>query len=102
METRPDAIKVQKHQIGLVSIKPTEDIEEKDRIVDLGDHHLQCGPRESAYVADQYSFYFITREPCTTLLHPTTSLLAGRPRYHWVDQGDGLEYGYLVDGPKTD
>jgi hypothetical protein len=41
---------------------------------------------------------FITRSIEDTILFPLDHPQSGRPRYRWVRQADGSEWGYLVEG----
>lgn len=45
-------------------------------------------------------WHFITPFPRNgaTIYFPKSHERAGEPRYDWVDQGDGVHYGYLRDG----
>lgn len=44
---------------------------------------------------------FVTRSPHDSYLMPMWHEHAGRERYRWEDEGDGVRYGYLVDGAPT-
>ena len=44
---------------------------------------------------------FVTTSPYDTYLVPPWHRLGGRDRYRWEDQGDGVSYGYLVEGAPT-
>ncbi|MGO9463082.1 MAG: hypothetical protein ACLQIB_04385 [Isosphaeraceae bacterium] len=39
---------------------------------------------------------FVTRDVHDTILFPRGHERDGRPRYNWVPQRNGMEYGYLV------
>jgi hypothetical protein len=41
---------------------------------------------------------FITRDPADTILFPRDHDRCGAPRYRWVNQVDGSQWGYLVEG----
>jgi hypothetical protein len=41
---------------------------------------------------------FVTKDVHDTILFPRGHERDGQPRYHWVLQESGLEYGYLVGG----
>ena len=47
------------------------------------------------YVRHQGHEHFITGQPADTMIRPADELQSGGPRYHWVDRGDGVLYGYL-------
>jgi hypothetical protein len=52
---------------------------------------------ERAWIRQQpHGQLFITRDPADTILFPTDHDLSGRPRYRWVRQPDGSEWGYLL------
>jgi len=38
---------------------------------------------------------FVTKDVHDTILFPTDHERSGRPRYNWVRQENGIEYGYL-------
>lgn len=42
-----------------------------------------------------------TTSPHDTYLIPQWHRLAGRDRYRWEDKGDGVKYGYLIEGAPT-
>jgi len=44
---------------------------------------------------------FITRAIEDTILFPTDHPRSGQPRYRWVRQADGAEWGYLVEGAES-
>jgi hypothetical protein len=41
---------------------------------------------------------FVSKDFHDTILFPNGHPRDGQPRYHWVSQDNGLEYGYLVEG----
>ncbi|WP_165251174.1 hypothetical protein [Paludisphaera soli] len=51
---------------------------------------------ERAHCRNQGGFVFASRSGGDTLLFPHGHDLAGRPRYEWADQGDGVMFGTLV------
>jgi hypothetical protein len=53
---------------------------------------------ERAYIRLQpNSKLFITANVLDTILFPKDHARDGLPRYHWILQPDGSEFGYLVD-----
>lgn len=44
---------------------------------------------------------FVTNDPADTIYFPQGHNLSGLPRYNWVPQEDGTEYGYLVEDAKS-
>ncbi len=53
---------------------------------------------ERAWIRQQpHGRLFISREPADTILFPIDHRLAGQPRYRWVRQPDGSEWGYLIE-----
>lgn len=57
------------------------------------------------YVKGKGNERFVTKDPGDLLYFPTDSLHAGKSRYRWEDQGEGVFFGYLIpesDLPKPD
>jgi hypothetical protein len=51
-----------------------------------------------AYIRRQpHGRLFITASIEDTILFPNDHPRSGRPRYRWVKQADGSEFGYLID-----
>lgn len=42
--------------------------------------------------------HLLTREPIATRYFPSDGDRAGQERYTWTDQGQGVQYGSLVEG----
>jgi hypothetical protein len=43
---------------------------------------------------------FVTGDHADTILFPTNHPRSGQPRYRWVAQADGSEWGYLAEEAK--
>lgn len=97
---RPDAIRFSKASgVSLRHLlEQSLSSDEKEKLIELHEfteHHLKCGPAESAYLRDQGNEYYATRDPEDTINVRLGQPNAGEPRYCWLDQGKGLFYGYL-------
>jgi hypothetical protein len=51
---------------------------------------------DHTFVRHQGIDHFISGNASDTLNFPGLSPRSGRPRYTWVDRGDGVLYGYLT------
>ena len=53
---------------------------------------------ERAYIRRQPGGrLFVTADPHDTLQFPVGHPREGKPRYHWIEQPDGSEHGFLVE-----
>jgi hypothetical protein len=93
--SRPDALLL--HAAPKVSGSIAERVAETCKILEP---LLECDyPREKAHIRKMpFGRLFVTRDPADTLMFPTGHPRSGQPRYRWVKQADGTEFGYLVDG----
>lgn len=48
------------------------------------------------FVRHQGAAHFVSASPDDTLLFPQADPRSGRPRYEWVDRGDGVSLGRLI------
>jgi len=57
---------------------------------------------ERAYIRIQPGgWLFVTKDVHDTILFPKGHERDGQPRYKWVPQENGLEYGYLNGAPQS-
>lgn len=72
--------------------------DQKESAAELGERYLECGPHELAWVRDQVRYLFATRcgDGCDSEYYATDHELAGKPRYRWVDAGEGVRLGWLA------
>jgi hypothetical protein len=72
-------------------------------LVEVAEEMLGIDPRSAnpdrAWCRQQpHQRVFVTRDPADTILFGRDSSRAGQPRYRWVKQSDGVEFGWLVEG----
>lgn len=90
---RPDAVTFPRVRTGSLT-----DLD-REAATELAEEHLQCGPHELAWVHDQQGrYFFATRRAEDHEFYETGHELAGEPRYRWVDVGEGVSVGWLIDG----
>lgn len=94
MEKRPDALMIpERFKTGARMsdrVASVADIAEPLLVVDR-----LAGER--AYIRIQPGGrLFVSKDTHDTILFPKGHPRDGRPRYHWVPQESGVEYGYLV------
>jgi hypothetical protein len=88
---RPDALFIpasRKRGSGLI-----------DRVGSIADvaEPLLGTRRGGAYIRQQPNdWLFVSPHPDDTILYPTSDVRSG-PRYVWVMQPDGMQFGYLID-----
>jgi len=67
-------------------------------IADLAEPILGC----RAWIRKQpHDRLFISPAIGDTILFPSEHPRSGQPRYRWVQQPDGSEFGYLIEGGET-
>ena len=65
------------------------------RLTKLHEEFSQLMNVNRVYVRHQGCEHFITGQPFDTLNLSSDESPSGGPRYHWVDRGDGVFYGYV-------
>jgi hypothetical protein len=88
----PDAVIWKKTPIGKLTDQGRE------TAVETAERLLQIDPLslELAWVRDQVSYYFATRDPTDTEFYAEGHHRSHQPRYVWADQGDGSKLGWRV------
>lgn len=94
---RPDAVTFPRG-----NLPPSLNGDQRELMVELAEHHLQCGPHELAWVRDQLgssgNYFFATRCPEDSEFYPTGHARSGEPRYRWTYAGVGVKLGWLKHG----
>lgn len=96
---RPDAVKIP-HAYGRNGLP----VDAQDGMVSYAEKLLGVDKAkgERALCRNQDGYVFATRDRLQRLKFPERHRLKGQPRYAWVDRGDGVQVGTLVEEARGD
>ena len=102
---RPDAARWPKTGSDALIANPFKQLSDsaKEDAVEIAEMLLEIATDspELAWVRDQVTYFFATRDPNDTEFHPVGHPREGQPRYGWVDRPDGAKVGWLIDAPQA-
>jgi hypothetical protein len=90
---RPEALKV--------PLALAQGSSSRERLLCLKRRFAGVLGQSSITVFNQGAYYFIAPDPGQTLNFPFGHGRDNEPRYRWEAQGEGVEYGYLVEGARA-